>query len=83
MDLKTLKEKVGSKVALFGAVEGPVLIDSTPQEIHETVHRQILAAGQGGGYVLTSSNSIQLGVPPENYLAMLEARNRYGQYPLS
>ena len=83
MDLQKLKERVGSKVALFGAVEGPILIDSTPEQIHETVHRQILAAGQGGGYVLTSSNSIQLGIPPENYLAMLEARHRYGRYPLA
>lgn len=83
MDLKALKERCGSKVALFGAVEGPILINSTPKEICETVHQQILAAGHGGGYVLTSSNSIQLGVPVENYLAMLEARNMYGQYPLS
>jgi uroporphyrinogen decarboxylase len=42
-----------------------------------------MSAGKGGGYVLTSSNSVQLGVPPENYLAMLEALRDYGRYPLT
>ncbi len=83
MDLKALKEKCASKVALFGAVEGSSLINSHPEQIRELVHQQILAAGAGGGYVLTSSNSLQFGVPPENYLAMLAARQEFGQYPLS
>ncbi|MFH1928318.1 MAG: uroporphyrinogen decarboxylase family protein [Chloroflexota bacterium] len=83
MDLTTLKEKYGSKVALFGAVEGEILINSQPNEIRELVRRQIMSAGEGGGYVLTSGNSVQLGVPPENYLTMLEALRAYGRYPLS
>ena len=83
MDLAALKEKYGPQVALFGAVEGSYLINSQPQQIRQLVRRQIVDAGKGGGYVLTSANSIQLGVPPENYLAMLEARCEYGSYPLS
>lgn len=82
MDLALLKEKCGSEVTLFGAVEGHNLIDSQPDVIKEIVRRQILAAGKGGGYVLTTSNSVQLGVPPENYLAMLDALRSYGNYPL-
>jgi uroporphyrinogen decarboxylase len=82
MDLTALKEKYGPQVALFGAVEGSYLINSQPQQIRQLVHRQIVDAGKGGSYVLTSANSIQLGVPPENYLAMLEARREYGRYPL-
>ena len=83
MDLAALKEKYGLKVALFGAVEGPYLIDSQPDEIRDLVHRQILSAGKGGGFVLTSSNSVQLGVSPENYLAMLESLREYGEYPFT
>ena len=83
MDLAALKEKCGSKVALFGAVEGAYLINSQPDEIRELVRRQITSAGAGGGYVLTSSNSVQLGVPPENYLTMLDALRAHGRYPLS
>jgi hypothetical protein len=83
MDLAALKEKCGSKVTLLGAVEGSYLINSQPDEIRQLVQRQIMSAGKGGGYVLTSSNSVQLGVPPENYLAMLEALRDYGRYPLT
>jgi len=32
--------------------------------------------------VLSSGNSIQLGVPPENYLAMLDGLRTFGHYPL-
>lgn len=81
MDLAALKEKYG-KVALFGAVEGPYLIGSQPDEIRALVQRQLKAAGAGGGFVLTSSNSIQLGAPPQNYLAMLDALKTYGRYPV-
>jgi hypothetical protein len=81
MDLAELKEKVGSKVVLLGAVEGSYLINNQPDEIRQLVHKQILSAGAGGGYVLTTANSVQLGVPPENYLAMLEALKEYGSYP--
>jgi uroporphyrinogen decarboxylase len=63
-------------------VEGSYLINSQPHQIRQLVQRQIVDAGKGGGYVLTSANSIQLGVSPENYLAMLEARREYGRYPL-
>jgi hypothetical protein len=82
MELSALKEAVGSRVVLFGAVEGAHLINDQPDEVRELVRRQIRSAGPGGGYVLTTSNSVQLGVPPENYLAMLESLREYGRYPL-
>jgi hypothetical protein len=81
MDLAELKEKAGSKLALLGAVEGSYLINNQPDEIRKLVHEQIMTAGAGGGYVLTTANSVQLGVPPENYLAMLDALKEYGKYP--
>ena len=83
MDLAELKERVGSKVALLGAVEGSYLINHQPDEIRQLVHEQIMSAGAGGGYVLTTANSVQLGIPPDNYLAMLEALKEYGRYPHS
>jgi hypothetical protein len=83
MDLALLKEKCGSKLALFGAVEADYLINGQPDKVREVVRAQIKSAGAGGGFVLTSSNSIQLGTRPENYLAMLDALKTYGGYPLN
>ena len=78
--LKALKERYGTHLVLFGAVEGENLINDQPSDIGNLVRNQILEAGLGGRYVLTSSNSIQLGTPPQNYLSMLEAREKYGKY---
>ena len=34
----------------------------------------------GGGFILSSSNSIHSGVKPENYVAMLQALREHGRY---
>ena len=36
----------------------------------------------GGGYILSSSNSIHSGVNPANYLAMLRTLQEFGGYPM-
>jgi uroporphyrinogen decarboxylase len=35
---------------------------------------------EGGGYILSSSNSIHSAVKPENYLAMVDTVKKYGVY---
>jgi uroporphyrinogen decarboxylase len=45
------------------------------------VRQCILGGAPGGGFILSSSNTIHRGVRPENYRAMLEALRRFGRYP--
>jgi hypothetical protein len=80
MDLGALRQKCGPRLVLLGAIEGSNLIDGQPDEIRNLVRSQI-ASGRDGPFVLTSSNSIQLGVPPQNYLAMLDGLWTFGQLP--
>jgi hypothetical protein len=80
MALETLKQRYGSRLTLFGAMEGDRLINDSPQGIRELARQQIQAASKGGRFVMTSSNSIQLGIPPGNYLAMLAALKEFGKY---
>ncbi len=80
MDLARLREMVGPRLVLFGAIEGQVLIEKSADEIRWQVQSQIAQAGDCGGFVLTSSNSIQAGVPPASYLTMLDALRDYGYY---
>jgi uroporphyrinogen decarboxylase len=54
-----------------------------PDEVRRSVGETIAAAGPGGGYIISSSNSIHPGCKPENYLAMVEAAREYGKYPLA
>ena len=37
-------------------------------------------AGPGGGYILSSSNTIHPEVEAENYIAMVKATHEYGVY---
>ena len=37
----------------------------------------------GGGFILSSGNSIHSAVKPENYMAMLETWEKYRDYPMS
>jgi uroporphyrinogen decarboxylase len=84
MDLKTVKEGWGDKVAIKGNVDcAYLLMEGTPEDVVEAVKSCIRIAGPGGGYACSSSNSIHSGIRPELYLPMLEAIREYGTYPLN
>jgi len=83
MDLKTCKERYGDRIALSGNVDcATTLVNGTPKDTREEVKRCIEVAAAGGGYVLSSSNSIYHGCRFENYVAMIGAKEEYGYYPL-
>jgi uroporphyrinogen decarboxylase len=83
MDINKLKEKYGQKIALFGAVDCDTLVRGSPTDIEREVEYCLKHGAPGGGFVLTSSNSIQAGSKYENYLAMLKAAREKGVYPIS
>ena len=83
MDIVDLKQRFGSQLTLMGNIDcGRLLCDGTPEEVKQETRRVIEAVAPGGGFVLTSSNSIHRGVKLENYLAMLETVRKYGVYPI-
>ncbi len=83
MDIRRLKERYGRQITLFGAVECDTLVAGTVQDIEREVMHCLRHGAPGGGYVLSSSNSIQAGSRYENYLAMLRTGQALGRYPLS
>lgn len=81
MDLKTVKQLVGDKVCITGNIDcARLLPHGTVEEVHETVRQAIADAGAGGGYIVTSSNSIHSSCKPENFVAMIEACHELGCY---
>lgn len=82
MDLAEVKEKLGKKVCLIGNVSVDRLSQGTPEEIDEIVKNCIKTAGPGGGYMVTSSNSVPRYAKAENVVAMANAVKKYGDYPL-
>jgi len=66
---------------LWGNVDcGRTLTSGTPADVASETRACIDAAAPGGGYILGSSNVIHSGVPPENFLAMIETCRQYGRY---
>jgi uroporphyrinogen decarboxylase len=83
MDLGLLKRKYGGKICLLGNIDtSQTLPFGTTSDVEEEVKRRIREAGPGGGYILSSCNSISIAVPPKNVIAMFRAARRYGRYPL-
>jgi uroporphyrinogen decarboxylase len=82
MDLKRLKDRYAGQLCLFGGVNNETLIAGTPAEVVEEVQYAFRHAAPGGGYVLTSGNTLQPGTKYENYMAMLQAGKELGKYPI-
>jgi uroporphyrinogen decarboxylase len=83
MDIAMIKEKYGDKVAIKGNVDcaETLTFGSVEDVINETLD-VIKKAADGGGFILSSSNSIHSAVKPENYLAMINTIRAYGNYPI-
>ena len=83
MDIEEVKRKYGRKLCLIGNIDlGYTLTRGTPQEVDAEVRERIRVLAPGGGYCVSSSNSVTEYVPYENYLAMRNAVLKYGRYPI-
>lgn len=81
MDLEEVKRKIGSRVALKGNVDCAHLMTlGTPEQVAEATRKALRIGMPGGGFILSSSNSIHSAVKPENYRAMLETLKEFGRY---
>jgi uroporphyrinogen decarboxylase len=82
MDIKEIKKDYGKRTCLLGNIDCSfLLVFGSPDEVRQNVRDTIAAAAPGGGYIISSSNSIHPGCKPENYLAMVDAARKYGRYP--
>lgn len=84
MDIKLLKAKYGKKITLWGNIDlGRLLELGTPDQVKQVVKETIRVAAPGGRYVLSTDNSPALpSIPTKNILAMYEAGEEYGNYPI-
>ncbi len=82
-NLAELKRRYGHNLVLCGALDTQRILPSgTPDEVRQEVRRVIDLLGPGGGYMLASVHTIMDEVPPENILAMVDAADEFGRYPL-
>lgn len=82
-NLSELKKRYGKNIVFCGAVDTHrILPEGTPEEVRQEVRRVINILGQGGGYMVAAVHTIMPGVPPENIVAMADAVEEFGYYPL-
>jgi len=81
-DIYKLGKEYNGEICLLGSIPLSILISGTKKQVIEVTKKHIDYFGerQNGGFVIGSSHSINNLVPPENYLAMIEAVHRYGSY---
>ena len=83
MDIGEVKAKYGDRLCILGNIDCMYLLPfGSEEEVEQSVKEAIAAAAPGGGYVISSSNSIHPGCKPENYIAMVKAARKYGDYPI-
>ena len=82
MNIAEVKAKYGKRICLIGNIDCAVPPFGSEEDIEKTVKETIAIAAPGGGYIISSSNSIHPGCKGENYVAMVRAARKYGKYPL-
>jgi uroporphyrinogen decarboxylase len=75
---EVLKEKFGNDLIFHGGVDEQELLPrATPEEVAAEVRNLISTLGCGGGYILSSSHTIQPDTPPENIVAMFDTAKNH------
>lgn len=84
MDLRQLKARYGDRILFNGAIDSQrVLIEGTPATVRQNVREVLSILAPGGGYVAGASHDYILEeTPVENVLAMFDAIEEFGRYPI-
>jgi uroporphyrinogen decarboxylase len=82
-DLPALKKQFGKNIVFCGAIDTHrILPYGSVEQVRDEVKRVMGILGPGGGYLLGAVHTVMNDVPPENVLAMVDAVEEFGHYPL-
>ncbi len=81
MDIRAMKREHGERLCLLGNVDLNLLTMAEPEDVRDEVRGLIRDVGPGGGYIVTSGNSLAHYCRIENVMAMSEATRAFGAYP--
>ena len=82
-DLAEIKAKFGHKLALMGNLHTTqVMLFGRTQDVRREALKAILAAGQNGGFVLSTGDQCGRDTPFENIFELVRVAKEFGRYPL-
>jgi len=82
MDIRAVKRQYGDRLCLLGNVDLNLLGMGSPDAVDQEVKELIRDVAPGGGYVVTSGNSLAAYLLPDNVRALGTAVQKYGRYPI-
>lgn len=81
MTLRKTRALAGSRFCLAGNIDCAHLLPfGSVSDVQASVRSAIAEGAPGGGYILTSSNSIHSSCRPENFVAMVRTAQEIGSY---
>ena len=80
--IEEIKRLFGGRITLWGGVSTDTLARGTPDQVHHQALFTLKHCAPGGGLILSSSHSIVVRTPIENYQAMLDTVRERGSYPI-
>ena len=83
MDIRAMKREYRDRLCLLGNVDLNLLGMGSPAAVEHEVRELIRDVGPGGGYIVTSGNSLAAYLLQDNVLALSKAVQKYGRYPLN
>jgi uroporphyrinogen decarboxylase len=82
-DLASLKKRFGRNIVFCGGIDSHrILPFGSVEEVRQEVRRVMQILGPGGGCMISAVHTVMNDVPPENVLAMVDAVEEFGRYPL-
>jgi uroporphyrinogen decarboxylase len=82
MNIREVKKRYGKRICLAGNVSVQTLASGTPAQVEAEVSGLLRDIAPGGGYIMTSGNSLASYCKLENVRAMVAALERFGRYPI-
>ncbi len=70
-DLVQLRQQLGDDITLVGNIDVDLLSRGSPSDISVTAGNLVKRLGPGGGFILSSGNTITASVKPENFRRMV------------
>jgi len=81
VNLAAAKKSVGGKVVLKGNIDSVAVIEKGgPADVEAAVAAAMSAAKAGGGFILSTGDSVPVSAPLENVAALTEYGRKYGRY---
>jgi uroporphyrinogen decarboxylase len=83
MEPEGLKRDFGDRLVFHGGIDLQYTLPfGSVEEVGQEVRRYMRALAPGGGYIVAPAHNVQSDVPPANLVAIRDAIEAYGYYPI-